>query len=127
MKPLSLDLAAFLASYARSEPPAKPEAWDSVNRSRRLFVNVRRSKRRQFQWFEAFVFFLLILDVSTHGCLALADRPHPPYPVAQKCRHAKLRLRPPSTRAMWIALLPLMNPITCDTAYFGGTDVSMCT
>jgi hypothetical protein len=31
---------------ASQKPPAKPEAWDSVNRSKRLIVIVRRSKRR---------------------------------------------------------------------------------
>ena len=44
------------------------------------------------------------------------------YPRAQKCCPTKLRLRSPYTRARWIALLPLMNPTTCDTAYFGGID-----
>ena len=29
--------------------------------------------------------------------------------------------------ARWIALLPLINPITCDTAYFGGIEINMCT
>ena len=28
---------------------------------------------------------------------------------------------------MWIALLPLMYPTTCDTAYFGGIAIIMCT
>src|SRR3954470_3021542 len=28
---------------------------------------------------------------------------------------------------MWMALLPLMQPITCDTAYFGGIEIIMCT
>jgi hypothetical protein len=37
-------------------------------------------------------------------------------------RHARMRLRSPYTRAKWIALLPLMNPTTCDTEYFGGID-----
>ena len=31
-----------------------------------------------------------------------------------------------NTRAIWTALLPLMNPITLDTEYFGGTLNSMC-
>jgi len=25
----------------------------------------------------------------------------------------------------WVALFPLMNPTTCDTAYFGGTNSNM--
>src|SRR4051794_7211771 len=28
---------------------------------------------------------------------------------------------------MWMALLPLMQPITCDTADFGGIEIIMCT
>src|SRR5689334_12996380 len=28
---------------------------------------------------------------------------------------------------MWTALLPLMWPTTCDTAYFGGIEIIMCT
>ena len=47
------------------------------------------------------------------------------YPLAQKCCPTKLRLRSPYTRAKWIALLPLMNPTTCDTGYFGGIDSIM--
>src|SRR6185295_1693813 len=49
------------------------------------------------------------------------------YPLAQKCCPTKLRFLSPYTRARWIALLPLMNPTTCDTAYFGGIEISMCT
>jgi hypothetical protein len=30
-----------------------------------------------------------------------------------------------NVRAMWIALLPLMNPMTCATAYFGGIEINM--
>jgi hypothetical protein len=37
------------------------------------------------------------------------------YPRAQKCWPTKFRRRHAYTRAMWIALLPLMNPITLDT------------
>ena len=44
-----------------------------MNRSKRLFRIVRRSKRHHLQLFEAFVFFLLILDILTHGSLILAD------------------------------------------------------
>ena len=28
---------------------------------------------------------------------------------------------------MWIALFPLINPITCATEYFGGIENNMCT
>jgi hypothetical protein len=34
---------------------------------------------------------------------------------------------PPKCRAIWIALFPLMYPTACDTAYFGGIEISMCT
>ena len=33
----------------------------------------------------------------------------------------------PEVPAMWIALFPLMYPITCDTEYFGGIEIIMCT
>ena len=42
------------------------------------------------------------------------------YPRAQKLSPVKLRLRPRKFRATEIALLPLMNPTTFDTANFGG-------
>src|SRR5439155_18633504 len=48
-------------------------------------------------------------------------------PRAQKCWPTKFRFRSPYTRARWIALLPLMYPITCDTAYLGGIAIIMCT
>lgn len=34
--------------------------------------------------------------------------------------------RSPYTRARWMALLPLINSTTCDTAYFGGMAIVMC-
>jgi hypothetical protein len=41
------DVGITNSRFADSQkPPAKPEAWDSVNRSKRLIVIVRRSKRR---------------------------------------------------------------------------------
>jgi hypothetical protein len=30
-----------------------------------------------------------------------------------------------NVRATWIALLPLMNPMTCATGYFGGIEISI--
>jgi len=48
-------------------------------------------------------------------------------PRAQKCWPTKFRFRSPYTRARCIALFPLMYPITCDTAYFGGIAIIMCT
>src|SRR5712675_3281676 len=47
------------------------------------------------------------------------------YPLAQKCCPTKLRFFSPYTRAKWIALLPLINPTTCETAYFGGIEIIM--
>src|SRR5215472_6000226 len=49
------------------------------------------------------------------------------YPRAQKCCPTKFLFRSPYTRARWIALFPLINPITCDTAYLGGIAIIMCT
>ena len=49
------------------------------------------------------------------------------YPLDQKCCPTKFLFFFPYTRAKWIALLPLMNPITCDTAYFGGIAIIRCT
>jgi hypothetical protein len=33
----------------------------------------------------------------------------------------------PVDRGPWIALFPVRNPTTCDTADFGGVAISMCT
>src|SRR5664279_3335073 len=49
------------------------------------------------------------------------------YPRAQKLCPTKFCFRPPYTRARCIALFPLINPITCATAYFGGIEIIMCT
>ena len=49
------------------------------------------------------------------------------YPRAQKWCPTKLRPRSKWTRAMWIALFPLMYPTTCATECFGGIDINMCT
>src|SRR5664279_5624335 len=49
------------------------------------------------------------------------------YPRAQKLCPTKFCFRPPYTRARCIALFPLMNPITCATAYLGGIEIIMCT
>jgi hypothetical protein len=35
------------------------------------------------------------------------------------------RFLSPYVRAKWIALLPLMKPTTCETAYFGGIEIIM--
>src|SRR5664279_81585 len=49
------------------------------------------------------------------------------YPRAQKLCPTKFCFRPPYTRARCIALFPLINPITCATAYLGGIEIIMCT
>src|SRR6516164_368217 len=49
------------------------------------------------------------------------------YPRAQKFWPTKFLFFSPYTRARWIALLPLINPTTCDTAYLGGIAIIMCT
>src|ERR1700732_680994 len=49
------------------------------------------------------------------------------YPLAQKRWPTKFRFFSPYTRAKCIALFPLINPITCDTACFGGIEINMCT
>src|SRR5215470_10526682 len=49
------------------------------------------------------------------------------YPLAQKLCPTKLRFLSPYVRAKWIALLPLMKPITCETEYFGGIAIIMWT
>ena len=47
-------------------------------------------------------------------------------PPAQKCCPTKFYFLSPYTRARWFALLPLINPITCDTADLGGIAIIMC-
>src|SRR5271156_6500509 len=61
--------------------------------------------------------------------IAFSSRPtvFTKYPRAQKCCPTKFRFRSPYVRARWIALLPLMYPTTCETAYFGGMDINICT
>jgi hypothetical protein len=66
------------------------------------------------------IFLTLIPDVLLD--LVASSRPtiETKYPLVQKCCPTKLRFFWPYTRAKSIALLPLMYPTTCDTAYFGG-------
>jgi len=56
------------------------------------------------------------------GCSNKADSL---YPLAQKCCPVKFFLRPKYSLAIWMALLPLMKPTTCDTEYLGGMEISM--
>jgi hypothetical protein len=75
--------------------------------------------------FEVSVFFLLLLDMPPDRSpfLPTADTQ---YPRAQKCYPTKFLRRPAYTRAIRIALLPLIKPITLDTEYFDGTLRRMC-
>ena len=66
------------------------------------------------------IFLLLIADVGADGFLVAPDRVDEESPGPEMLPHE-------ITRAMWIALLPLIKPYTCDTAYFGGIDSSMGT
>ena len=73
---------------------------------------------------ETSVFGLLLPDVFPYHCFVSTYcrnevSPGPevlPYEVA---------LPLTVDTAKWMALFPLMYPITCDTAYFGGIDIIM--
>ena len=71
------------------------------------------------------IFLLLIADVGADGFLVAPDRVDEESPGPEMLPHEIAFAL--SARAMWIALLPLIKPTTCDTAYFGGIDSSMCT
>ena len=75
---------------------------------------------------QSLIFLLLISDVGADGFFVAPDRVDAESPGPEMLPH-EIALRSPYTRAMWIALLPLMKPTTCDTAYFGGIDSSICT
>lgn len=81
---------------------------------------------QQLQLVQPTVFRFLVAYVCPDYLLVAPDRRYE-YPLAQKFCPTKFRLRSPYTRARWIALLPLMKPTTCDTAYFGGIRNIMCT
>ena len=76
---------------------------------------------------QAGVLRFLLLDVLADDRLIAADRR---YEVAARSRVLPDEVALPiavDARAKWIALFPLMNPITCNTAYFGGIAISTCT
>ena len=78
------------------------------------------------QLLEPLIFLLLVADISADRLLVAPDRVHKvsPHPKVLPDKIAfALSINP----RRWIALLPLMNPTTCDTAYFGGIESSMCT
>jgi hypothetical protein len=56
---------------------------------------------------------------------------HPGLPLMQSILSPKsvalqnYAWRSPYTRARWIALCPLMYPMTCDTEYFGGIEINI--
>jgi len=49
------------------------------------------------------------------------------HPRAQNPCPTKFLFRLAYVRLKWIALLPLLQPITCDTGYFGGIEIIICT
>jgi len=68
------------------------------------------------------VLFLLVLDVlADHRFVTTYGRDEIP-PGPEVLPHEIALAFPVHARQMRIALLPLMNPTTCDTAYFGGID-----
>jgi hypothetical protein len=73
---------------------------------------------------QAFVRLLLVLDVLPYGRFVSAYG-RDQVPLAQKFCPTKLRFLSPYVGAKWIALLPLMKPTTCETAYFGGIEIIM--
>ncbi len=76
--------------------------------------------------FEPLILLRLVAEVSADGLFVPADRVHEEPPRPKVLSH-QVALALPETRARWIALLPLMNPTTCDTSYFGEIDSSLCT
>lgn len=61
--------------------------------------------------------------------IAVSSRPpvDTKYPRAQKLCSTKFYFRSPHIHAKWIAPFPFINPISWDTAYFGGIKILMCT
>ena len=76
--------------------------------------------------FEPLVFPLLVADVSPDGLLIPADRVHEE-PTAPKMLAHEVALALSLDPGQVDRALALMNPTTCDTAYFGGIDSSMWT
>lgn len=72
------------------------------------------------------VFFFLVANVLR---IAVSSRPtvDTKYPRAQKLCPAKILLPPPYIRAKWIALFPLINPITLRHRVLGRMEITMCT
>jgi hypothetical protein len=75
---------------------------------------------------KALVFLLLVADAFSN-CFLIPAPVDARNPRTQKCRPAKFRFRSQYTRARWIALLPLIYPMTCYTASLGGIAIIMCT
>ena len=80
----------------------------------------------QIHLIQSLVFLLLVSNVVADHA---SSRPivDTQYPRAQKCCPKNFLFRSPHTRARWIALFPLINPFTCDTAYLGGIAIILCT
>ena len=77
----------------------------------------------EVQLLEPLILLLLIADVCADGLFVPADRVHE-VPAGPEIQSHEVALALSMTRAKWLALLPLMYPTTCDTAYFGGIDSS---
>ena len=74
----------------------------------------------QIELLQALILLFLVLDVLT-DCLLVP--PHWPRNAGPRdCAYVRRRRGPGG-----LALLPLMKPTTCDTAYFGGIEIIMCT
>jgi hypothetical protein len=73
---------------------------------------------------EATIFLLLFPDVFSDGRFVSSDSGNiitsGPEMLASKILAMSLKFL-----AICIALLPLMKPTTCDTAYFGGMEISI--
>ena len=80
----------------------------------------------QAQLIQMLILCLLVFDVFSYHFLIPPDRG---YKVASgpEVLTYEVALFASYTRARCIALLPLINPTTCDTACFGGIDINMCT
>ena len=107
-----------------------------MSRSKRLLGPLTRprslgppeggSSAPQIHLLQTLVFLFLLLDVLAYylGVSSYCGYEISPRPEVLAY---EVSLLLPYTRAKWIALFPLINPITCDTACFGGIEINMCT
>ena len=95
---------------------AAPHSWD----------HLLGGRSSQAELIQPLVLLLLVLDVLADHRLVATDR-RDEVPAGPEILPHEIALALPYTRARWIALLPLMKPMTCDTAYLGGMAIIMCT